>query len=740
MQATWLDEQKPIEVATCGKTPDGPALIEERRVMPSIPAPSQYDSEAIAALAATKPIRVMSALLAAQIAAGEVIERPASVVKELIENALDAMPRQVLLELEQGGIELVRVTDDGAGIPEEELLLALAAHATSKLTSAEDLERISTLGFRGEALASIVSISRLTLRSRTRAQLAAAEVRAEGDLIATAAPAAGPVGTAVEVRNLFFNTPARRKFLRTAATEQGRCLDVLTDLAMAHPAVGFTAICEGRVLISCPPDQSPRARAVLLLGEELDGELLEVSRSTEQGGDAAAIWGLVGKPSLARHASSNLHLFVNGRVVRDKTLQHAAREAYRGLIEPGRWPTAVLMLEVDPARVDVNVHPTKSEVRFRDQSAIHQVVYRAVKETLASADLVSPFTPLGGTSGASGQPGGGFTSGREVLPQAGFSMAHPAVMSGSEVRPATPRMVTPDTFTRYFNRFVPAGGAGGSSRGMFGHSAGQLGQAGRGGALPLGTFGAMAAVIAAEDAARSSVGSEGNAEPAEKLALQGELIDATPVAPALQVHNSYLLTQDEVGVVIVDQHALHERVMFEKLLARMSNGPLESQQLLVPPVFKATRAQMEALESLSGPGGLLARVGINIEPIGPTALAVQAFTTLLFERGVEPAEFCSELLERTAAEPRTGDTPSGTARANSAGAQHDQAAENALREVLDMMACKAAIKAGNHLSDLELAELLALRETVERSSNCPHGRPTSIRLSMGELAKMFGRS
>lgn len=275
---------------------------------------------------------------------------------------------------------------------------------------------------------------------------------------------------------------------------------------------------------------------------------------------------------------------------------------------------------------------------------------------------------------------------------------------------------------------------------MFGPSAGRLGQTSGGNALPLGTFGAMAAVIAAEDASRSAVGSEGHAETAEKLVLQDGLIDATPIAPALQVHNSYLLTQDEVGVVIVDQHALHERVMFEKLLARMSNGPLESQRLLVPPVFKATHAQMEALESLSGPGGLLARVGISIEPIGPTALAVQAFTTLLFERGVEPAEFCSELLERTANETRTGDAVSGAARASSTGPHHGQAAENALREVLDMMACKAAIKAGNHLSDLELAELLALRETVERSSNCPHGRPTSIRLSMAELAKMFGRS
>lgn len=705
-------------------------------------------------LAGRRPIRVMPPLVAAQIAAGEVVERPASVVKELVENCIDAGAGSVTLELEQGGIELIRVVDDGGGIPEAELPLALAAHATSKLSSVDDLDRIATMGFRGEALASILSVSRMSIRSRTRSQLGAAEITGEGDVIRPVMPASGPIGTAVTVRNLFFNTPARRKFLRTPGTEQGRCLDVLTDLAMAHPAVGFMARCDGRVVIDCPAGQTPRERAVLLLGKELDSELLEASADAIDTGNVLVLWGLVGKPSLARQASTSLHLFVNGRVVRDRTLQHAVREAYRGLIEPGRWPTAVIMLDTDPSRVDVNVHPTKAEVRFRDQSAVHQGVYRAVKRALERADLTAQLGGVGGSGFGGADPLarlGAMASRGGVAgwqpPAAGYSMSDPArpPMTGpGEVRPATPgvgggggaggsgpgcgasRVVSPGAFADYFRRFVP-----GQDQSRLSYDAIRVAveaedalKAGGGG---VGNGPSDAAAVGRSDPAAGAAVS-GEFQPAADSAVGGgeQLLDASPVPPALQVHNSFLLTQDDQGVVIVDQHALHERVMFEKLLSRVGRAPLESQRMLVPVVFKVTRRQMEVYESLAGAGGLLERIGISLEPAGPDVLACHAFTTLLFERGVDAGEFCTELLEKAGAE-----SPSGSAAAPNM--------EEALRDVLDMMACKAAIKAGNRLSEVELAELLALRDTVERSSNCPHGRPTSIRLSIRDLERLFGR-
>ena len=683
----------------------------------------------------------MPALLAAQIAAGEVVERPASVVKELVENCIDAGASSITLELEQGGIELIRVTDDGTGMPEAELPLALAAHATSKLLRVEDLDKIATMGFRGEALASIVSIARVSIRSRTASQLGAAEIRGEADSLSPVAPASGPIGTSVTVRNLFFNTPARRKFLRTPATEQGRCLDIFTDLAMAHPAIGFIARCDGRTVIECPPSQSPRQRAVLLLGDELDPELLEASADAVDTGGVLVLWGLVGKPALARQASTSLHLFVNGRVVRDRTLQHAVREAYRGLIEPGRWPTAVMMLDLDPGRVDVNVHPTKAEVRFRDQSAVHQAVFRAVKRALERADLTAGLGGPGGSGFGAADPlarlsgfgGRGILPAAQSMPPAGFSTAQQAIAGtygAGEVRPSTPRVVTSSTFTEYFKRFAPA-----SAQNRL-------------------NYDAIAAAVNAEDSLKAQAGQSPNSaaptganpagvlgqnednasqppQPSEPLGPYDQLLNASPVPPALQVHNSFLLTQDEQGVVIVDQHALHERVMFEKLLSRVQNGHLESQRLLVPIIFRATRRQMETLESLSAPPGLLERIGIVLEPAGPDSLACHSFTTLLFERGVDAGDFCLELLDKAGVETAGGTAAGATATGPNL--------EEALRDVLDMMACKAAIKAGNHLSELELAELLALRDTVERSSNCPHGRPTSIRLSIRDLERLFGR-
>ncbi|MFG0283625.1 MAG: DNA mismatch repair endonuclease MutL [Phycisphaerales bacterium JB039] len=622
-----------------------------------------------------RPIRALSPLVASQIAAGEVVERPASVVKELVENALDAGASRIAVELERGGIELIRVRDDGCGLPAEQLALAVAAHATSKITDPEDLDRIATMGFRGEALASIASVSRLSMRSRAAEAPGASEIAGEGDVFAPVRPASGPVGTTVTVRNLFFNTPARRKFLRTPQTEQQRCAEIVRALAMARPAIGFTLTADGRALVDVPAQQGPRDRLLAILGAELESELIEVSADEFDGPGGVALWGLAGLPSISRATTRAQHVFINGRPVNDRTIQHAIKEAYRGLIEPGRHPSVALLLEMDPRSVDVNVHPAKAEVRFRDSGLVHSVTLRSLREALKRADLTPSVASL--------------------RPQ---SYGASAVLPGSG-RPA---------FGEYFAR--PQGPAAERLDYQTLRSALQPRPA------PGTETESRAQGEQIERVEQDAVGFAGEPPAAS---IEPSPLTGRPRLTSLQVHNSYVVTQDEQGVVIVDQHALHERAMFELLVARIAEaGDLESQRLLVPAPVPMTQAQAEKLEALAP---LLKRIGIEAEPLGPRALGVQAFPSFLFERGVEAEEFVRELLEKAERDELVPDS------------------EEALREVLDMMSCKAAVKAGDRLTGEDLEALLALRERVERSSNCPHGRPTSVRLTIRDLERLFGR-
>jgi DNA mismatch repair protein MutL len=657
----------------------------------------------------SRQIRKLPPLLVNQIAAGEVVERPASVVKELVDNALDAGARRITIELEQGGIELIRITDDGSGIPPDQLPLSLAPHATSKVSTVEDLDRIATYGFRGEALASITSVSRVSIRSRTVADASASEIRAEGDRTEPVQPAAGAVGTCVTVRNLFFNTPARRKFLRTPPTEQGHCIEIAGDLAISHPAVGFTIIANDKRVLDVPPNQSPRERVLAVLGKELAPELLEAGLDEFDDSRGIALWALIGRPSIARAAAKAMKLFINGRPVRDRTLQHAIREAYRGLIEPGRYPTAVVMIEMDPGAVDVNVHPQKTEVRFRDQSLVHSAVLRAMRETLQRADLTPQIGRTGfGASGRGwGKGGGGASSGGAGYGD-GLLSAGPGIIPGApEHASAGDEPARISRFVEYFQR-PSAGGTAPQERIPFGALRDALTEP---------------ASSAADATSIEVTPSSTNAAPAVPPVAPTEvpLTAPRPAERVLQVHNQYVVTEDEQGIVIVDQHALHERVMFEYLLARVGLGgsPLESQRMLVPAVVEASPAQIARAEDLRP---LLDRIGMTVEGIGPTSLGVHSFPTFLFDKGVEPGEFLREMLERAEAE---GFVPGN---------------EETLHEILDMMACKAAIKAGDRMSQPELLELIRLRDAVGRSSNCPHGRPTSIRLSITELDKRFGRS
>lgn len=602
-------------------------------------------------------IRRLSPLVVNQIAAGEVVERPASVVKELVENALDARATRIAVEIEAGGIELVRVADDGVGMAPEQLPLAVAPHATSKITQPGDLDAVATMGFRGEALASIASVSRLSIRSRPRGAAAGAVLRVEGESVQGPTPAGGAPGTVVEVRNLFFNTPARRKFLRTGPTEKQRCLDTLKGLALARPAIGFTLTSDGHQTLDLEPDQSAPDRVRDVLGRDAARAMIEAT-GVAAGAHGINLWGLVGRPHAARGNAKGQWFVLNGRVVRDATIAHALREAYRGLIEPGKHPVAVLLIDVDPSLVDVNVHPAKAEVRFRDPSAVHAAVFASVREALAAHDLTATMD--------------------EALPR-----GH---------RPWTP--------------FVPAGGA------VF------LGPH----ALELLRGARERADALTEDEAKAVLDRPEPQRPpmAEPQAGDAPLpIDRPPDGPwmrrAMQVRDSYLVTHDDEGVVIIDQHALHERVMFEALHARVTGrGALECQRLLTPAVVPVADAP-ERLEALAP---LLPALGIDATAAGPTRVLVQGFPSLLFGRGVDPGAFLAELLERD-------DLP------------RDR--EDALREVLDMMACKAAVKAGDALSETELHALLDLREKVERGSSCPHGRPTSVRLTMRDLERMFGR-
>ncbi|MEX0876639.1 MAG: DNA mismatch repair endonuclease MutL [Phycisphaerales bacterium] len=635
----------------------------------------------------TARIRQLPALLVNQIAAGEVIERPASVLKELVENSIDAGASRITVDLEQGGVELIRIADDGHGIAPTEMVLALAAHATSKIEHAEDLDRIATMGFRGEALASIASVARVLIRSRARGEDEGREIEAAGESIGDPRPAGCPVGTTIEVRNLFFNTPARRKFLRTSTTEQTRCLEWLRDLAMANPAIGVRCVCDGKVKLDLPINQTARARAVELLGHELEDQLIEVSVDRYDDSRGILVWGLMGLPSIARATSKAQHVFLNGRTIRDRTVQHAIREAYRGLIEPGRHPTGVLMIEMSPTAVDVNVHPAKLEVRFRDQSMVHRAIYHGVRDALMRADVTPTLSQR--------LPGLGHGGG--ILP-------------GVDPEQLSRRIDTQvDELVEYIRAKPSAQSGGGEEDRDTANDGAEMRRRIR----EVIERGVSPGQV---DAGFAPAGSGVTGSWQDR---DGEMPRVQRLSEVLQVHSSYLISQDEQGVLIIDQHALHERVMFNKLMARVTgNGALEQQAVLMPIVLDVPGSVVDMFDELAP---LLERIGVQGAPMGPRSVGVSAVPSFLLSRGVEPESFLGELFERI---DQDGFVPDS---------------EEALHEVLDMMACKAAIKAGDRLSDEELAAIMELRRQTERSGSCPHGRPTTVRLTIEQLEKLFDR-
>ncbi len=598
-------------------------------------------------------IQRLSPLLVNQIAAGEVVERPASVVKELVENAIDADANHLRIEIDRGGLERIQIADDGSGVEESELLLAVESHATSKISKPSDLDGVSTMGFRGEALASITSVARVEIRSRTPGSEHASIIEVEGDRRDGPRPAAGPVGTMVTVHQLFGHVPARRKFMKSESGEMRRISKIVQRIAMSHPDIAFTLVSNGRTTLDLPQRSNARLRILDVMGNELDSQMLDLDVSRE----GVRLWGLVGLPEVARPTSQHQQIYLNGRPINDRSLSHALREAYRGLVEPSRHPTAILFIQMDPSRVDVNVHPAKTEVRFRDDRLLHSIVRRGVLECLESADL---------------------TPGLGVMPTAS----------------------PPTADTRQF----------GSGSGQVTGSTVSGGGVGR--SLPSDSTGSRGFDMGQ---ARRLEQETSGMPPASSITMPVP----SPRPTALQVHKTFVVTEDEHGLVIIDQHALHERVMFEKLLDRVSSGALASQRMLVPEMIDAGDDHFEGLEQLAP---LLPKLGLDLSPSGPRSISIHAFPSLLIERHVTVGPFVSDLLERAG----SGGLP-----------VRDQ--EEALREVLDMMACKAAVKAGDQLTSQELNDLLEMRELVERSSNCPHGRPTTLRLSIEDLERQFGR-
>ena len=636
-----------------------------------------------------RKIQQLPQSLVNRIAAGEVIERPASVVKELVENALDAGASEIIVEVEDGGRELIRVIDNGGGVPPEDLPLAFASHATSKLVTDDDLFAISTKGFRGEALASIGSVSHAKITSRTTGADVAYEIHNRGGVIGDPQAAAGNSGTTVEVRNLFFNVPARRKFLKGTQTEFGHISEMVLRLALPHPHVAFKLLHNNRDVLDLPATTDAHDRLLRAWPDDFHEQRLPIDARDAE----LRIHGLVGLPELARPTAKYQFLYLNRRPIRDRFVQHALREAYRGLTEPGRHPAGILLIDIPPQDVDVNVHPTKSEVRFRDSGRIHGIVMAAVREKLLGSDLT------------------------------------PNAVAFGNVQPVeTMRMDLKEKLAAFFKGAMPgAADVAPSALTPGEQSAGSRGdqwlQMEPGTQQP--TMEWPSAPARAETGA-TTTGPAPNPHPdalpgypasGEEPTSSASSVPQSPAAPAIQLHNSYLVAQSDDGMIIIDQHALHERIMYEELSARIMRGPLESQRLLIPETIPVSSGQTAMLEHIQP---LLDRLGIEVAPFGPSTVAVQSFPSFLSK--LEPGAFVTELLER--------------------GEQEllDLHEEELLHEIMDMMACKAAVKAGDPLSPAEIEALLARRELVERSSNCPHGRPTTLRLSLRDLEKQFKRT
>lgn len=584
-------------------------------------------------------IRVLPDVLISQIAAGEVVERPASALKEILENSLDAGAAEIGIELEQGGIKRIRVADDGGGIAPDELALALTRHATSKIASLADLEQVASLGFRGEALASIAAIARVRLTSRGADAAHAWTIQAEGGSVGEVTPAARARGTTVDIQDLFFNTPARRKFLKTDATEYAHCAEAVRRLALANPEVSFTLTHNGRVQLRLNAE-APPVRVRQVLGEAFETHAVAV--------DAAAgplrLHGWVTQPSVAGAGRDGQYVFVNGRYVRDKVITHALKEAYRDVLHHQLSPAYCLFLDLPPELVDVNVHPAKTEIRFRDSRGVHRFLFHAVERMLARPAAAS------------------------------------AAAAVSTPLPAAPRQAgMPLQVNEAMAFYAPLGGG-------------------------------------AQTDAEGTAPGDGIA-PAWPEASMAEEGDIPPLGYALaQLHGTYVLAQNAQGLVLVDMHAAHERVVYEKLKAALDARAVPAQALLIP---VAVTADARDVAEIGPQLEALAEIGFDLSVSSPTSVVVRSVPWLL--KDADPVELTRALLAEIS---EFGVTRLLAERRN---------------DLLATLACHGAVRANRRLTLPEMNALLREMENAERAGQCNHGRPTWFQLGLKELDAMFMR-
>lgn len=622
-----------------------------------------------------------------QIAAGEVVERPAAALKEIIENSLDAGATRIQVELAGGGIRLIRVADNGSGIHADDLPLALSRHATSKIGSLQDLEHVRSMGFRGEGLASIASVSRLTLTSRQEGSPAARQVRARDGEISPAASAAHPVGTSVEVADLFFNTPARRKFLKSENTEYAHCAAVFDRLALAHPHVSFSLAHNGKTTASYPA-QSQNERIAAVLGQDFQVASLPV----DSGNGILRLTGLIAKPTFSQGRSSQQFCFVNRRFVRDKVMLHAVKQAYRDVLHQQITPAFALFLDLPPEMVDVNVHPTKTEIRFRDSQAIHQLVFHTLNKALADTrasqtDSVSNAGSLLQQRHSQRLP----ESEQTELPH---RESHPTESAGSF--PATPHTRPPAGYTP---TRAPQ-----QQRLTLQESR--------------AAWQTYAELYKPDPAADHELAALEHSRFAPEPSLPETQAEEHPLGFAIaQLLGIYILAQAADSLLLIDMHAAAERVNYEKMKAqRQSHGSLHSQQLLIPISFAASHEEMAALAEHAE---LLRQYGLDCSPIGSQSIAVRAVPQMLGKADI--AELARDMLREAA---QTGSIRTVEEREN---------------RILSTMACHGSVRAGRRLTLPEMNALLRDMEATPRSNQCNHGRPTWVKLSLADLDALFLR-
>lgn len=633
-----------------------------------------------------------------KIAAGEVIERPASVIKELLENAVDAGATRIDVSIEKGGSELIRIADDGCGIAPEQMKLAVASHATSKIRDADDLFHVRSLGFRGEALASISEVSHFLMRSRMRESSAGSEMPVTAGTIGEIAPCGCPVGTSIEVRNLFCSTPVRRKFLRTTQTEMGHISEAFTRIALAHPAIHFTLKHNDRTLFDLPADDNWRERITTFFGQEIGDAMIWVDNRDEE--SSVRLSGYVANPSHSRSNNRMQYLFLNQRFIRDRSLQHALGESYRGLLMTGRFPIAFLRLDMPAEMVDVNVHPTKLEVRFQDGGRVYSQLLGTLRSKFLSSDLTakeSLATEKTSDKEPAVDPARAEQLRREVTDWAKGATSDQAesgqrsAVSGQPEKSAAAQQRMPLSYDKALGRlpeFQPFGGRRLEPPSMSpprDSSTTHPRQTDIGETTSVAVPGPS---HARED--RSSIG--------------------------LQLHNRYIVTENETGMVVIDQHALHERVLYEQIREKVLAGKVESQRLLVPEPVALTASEAGAALEVKE---TLAEIGIEIEAFGGDTVVISAYPAML--ANISPAEVLRQVVDVLL------------------GGEKKPDRRDVLDELLHMISCKAAIKAGDRLSVEEVDALLEQRHLFHDTHHCPHGRPTALVFTREELDKRFKR-